>query len=76
MANPLTLIMPVIPGTSASTIVAALQANQANINAALTSIGTVHFARFLPGKRDPVGITDRAVIERELARAVAATEPP
>lgn len=47
MANPLTLIMPVIPGTSASTIVAALQANQANINAALTSIGTVHFARFL-----------------------------
>ena len=36
----------------------------------------VHFARFLPGKRDPVGITDRAVIERELARAVAATEPP
>jgi len=35
----------------------------------------VHFARFLPGKRDPVGITDRAVIERELARAVAAAEP-
>jgi uncharacterized Ntn-hydrolase superfamily protein len=35
----------------------------------------VHFARFLPGKRDPVGITDRAVIEVELARAVAATEP-
>ena len=36
----------------------------------------VHFARFLPGKRDRVGITDRGVIERELARAVAATEPP
>jgi uncharacterized Ntn-hydrolase superfamily protein len=32
----------------------------------------VHFARFLPSRRDPVGITDRAVIEREVARAVAA----
>jgi uncharacterized Ntn-hydrolase superfamily protein len=32
----------------------------------------VHFARFLPSRRNPVGITDRAVIERELASAVAA----
>jgi uncharacterized Ntn-hydrolase superfamily protein len=32
----------------------------------------VHFVRFLPGRRDPVGITDRVVIERELARLVAA----
>ena len=34
----------------------------------------VHFARFLPSRRDPVGITDRAVIEREVARAVAAAD--
>jgi uncharacterized Ntn-hydrolase superfamily protein len=31
----------------------------------------VHFTRFLPSRRDPMGITDRAVIERELASAVA-----
>jgi uncharacterized Ntn-hydrolase superfamily protein len=31
----------------------------------------VHFARFLPSKRDPVGITDRDVIEAELAKVVA-----
>jgi uncharacterized Ntn-hydrolase superfamily protein len=30
----------------------------------------VHFARFLPSKRDPVGIIDREVIEAELAKAV------
>jgi uncharacterized Ntn-hydrolase superfamily protein len=32
----------------------------------------VHFRRFLPGRRDRVGVTDRAVIEREIAKAVAA----
>jgi uncharacterized Ntn-hydrolase superfamily protein len=31
----------------------------------------VHFARFLPSKRDPVGITDRDVIEAELAKVAA-----
>ncbi len=34
----------------------------------------VHFARFLPSKRDPVGVTDRDVIEAELAKAAAAEE--
>jgi uncharacterized Ntn-hydrolase superfamily protein len=34
----------------------------------------VHFARFLPSTRDPVGITDRAIIEAEVARAVAAAD--
>ncbi len=34
----------------------------------------VHFARFLPSTRDPVGITDRAIIEDEVARAVAAED--
>ena len=34
----------------------------------------VHFARFLPSKRDPVGVTDRGVIEAELAKAAAAED--
>jgi len=34
----------------------------------------VHFARFLPSKRDPVGVTDRDVIEAELAKAAAAED--
>ena len=34
----------------------------------------VHFARFLPSKRDPVGVIDRDVIEAELAKAAAAED--
>lgn len=29
------------------------------------------FRRFLPGRRDPVGVTDRSIIEREIARELA-----
>jgi uncharacterized Ntn-hydrolase superfamily protein len=32
------------------------------------------FRRFLPGRRDRVGITDRTVIEQEIARALAAQD--
>jgi len=32
----------------------------------------VHFVRFLPSKRDPVGVIDREVIEAELAKAATA----
>jgi len=32
----------------------------------------VHFLRFLPSRRDPAGVTDRGIIEREIAEAVAA----
>jgi hypothetical protein len=46
MATGLTLLMPVLPGTKLLTIVELLAANQAAIDAALESIGTVHFARF------------------------------
>src|SRR5262249_17559041 len=35
----------------------------------------VHFVRFLPNHRDPAGVTDRAVIEREIAKAVADAGP-
>ena len=29
------------------------------------------FRRFLPGRRDPAGVTDRSIIEREIAREIA-----
>ena len=31
----------------------------------------ISFRCFLPGRRDPVGVTDRSVIEREIARELA-----
>ncbi|MCC7696250.1 hypothetical protein [Janthinobacterium sp. EB271-G4-7A] len=46
MANPLCLMMPALPGTNPTAIAATLVEFQAKINAALTEIGTVHFARF------------------------------
>jgi hypothetical protein len=47
MTSPLTLMMPVLPGTSLISIAATLAESQKQIDAALESIGTVHFARFL-----------------------------
>ncbi|MFQ3247855.1 MAG: hypothetical protein ACI9SP_004514 [Arenicella sp.] len=47
MTNPLTLMMPVKPDTKLLSIIEVLAENQAPIDAALSSIGTVHFARFL-----------------------------
>ena len=47
MANPLCLMMPVLPGTNPISIAAAVQEYQTKINTALTDIGTVHFARFV-----------------------------
>jgi hypothetical protein len=35
----------------------------------------VPFIRFLPSKRDPVGTTDRDLIERELSKATAGEAP-
>lgn len=46
MANPLTLLMPVKTGTTLGTLVTLLAESQAEIDKALASIGTVHFARF------------------------------
>ena len=45
MASPLTLLMPVIPGTNLQTLGAAIAQYRPQLNAALTSIGTVHYAR-------------------------------
>lgn len=47
MANPLTLLMPIVPGTDPKTIAQTLATHDAQINEALTSVGTVHYARFL-----------------------------
>ncbi len=47
MASPLTLLMPVIPGTDPQVIGATLEKFQPEIDAALTSVGTVHYARFV-----------------------------
>jgi hypothetical protein len=47
MANPLTLLMPVTPGVNPSAIAAAIAKYHDQTRAALTSIGTVHYARFV-----------------------------
>jgi uncharacterized Ntn-hydrolase superfamily protein len=36
----------------------------------------MHFRKFLPSRRDPVGTTDRAVINAEIAKALAAESAP
>ena len=47
MASPLTLLMPLLPGTDPAQVGQTLAQYNAQLDAALTSIGTVHFARFL-----------------------------
>ena len=47
MANALSLFMPVLPGTTLGALAQLLVEAQPEINKALESIGTVHFARFL-----------------------------
>ena len=47
MANPLTLLMPVAPGVDPAAIGAALVTYNEQLHEALTSVGTVHYARFL-----------------------------
>jgi hypothetical protein len=47
MASPLTLLLPVIPGIDPSTFGQQLQGLQEELNEALATIGTVHYARFL-----------------------------
>ncbi|HYU31078.1 MAG TPA: hypothetical protein VEW48_02865 [Thermoanaerobaculia bacterium] len=47
MASPLTLLLPVIPGTTLDTLSATLGKYTPELDAALQSIGTVHYARTL-----------------------------
>lgn len=45
MANPLTLLLPIIPGTSVLTLSSELSADLPELYSSLQSIGTVHYAR-------------------------------
>lgn len=47
MASPLTLILPIIPGTSLEALNQTLAGSSDQRDAALKSIGTVHYARIL-----------------------------
>lgn len=47
MASPLTLLMPVLPGTTPQQIAAGMAQYGPQLDAALNSIGTVHYARTL-----------------------------
>lgn len=47
MTSPLSLFMPVLPGTTMQAILNSQAAGSAQAKVALTDIGTVHFARFL-----------------------------
>jgi len=47
MASPLTLLMPIIPGTNPMQMAQSLAQFQQELTSALQSIGTVHYARSL-----------------------------
>jgi hypothetical protein len=47
MASPLTLILPIIPGTDLKVVAATLAQYSDTLNTALKTIGTVHYARTL-----------------------------
>lgn len=70
MASPLTLLMPIIPGTNLMELAAALKSQQDKIDAALTSIGTVHYARFLLLDRSVPNLQPGATPSNELVLAV------
>ncbi|HEX6038980.1 hypothetical protein [Longimicrobium sp.] len=70
MASPLTLLMPIIPGTNPMVIAAALEKYNAQIDTALSSIGTVHYARFLLLDRSVPNLQPGAAASNELVLAV------
>ena len=47
MANPLTLMLPLDPSKNVTELLTKIAANQAALNGALASVGTVHYARFI-----------------------------
>jgi len=66
MANPLTVILPIDPSKNVNELVAEVVKNKAKIDAALTSVGTVHFARllFLDRSNDDLQPTLRPILPR------------
>jgi hypothetical protein len=70
MAKPLTLMMPIIPGTDMMQLAGTLAKYQTEIDTALTSIGTVHFARFLLLDRSVANLQPGATASNEMVLAV------
>jgi hypothetical protein len=70
MASPLTLMMPIIPGTSLAELAATLAKYQTEIDTALTSIGTVHYARFLLLDRSTANLQPGGTPSSEMVLAV------
>jgi hypothetical protein len=70
MASPLTLLMPLKPGTNPQQVAEALQSQQAAIDTALGKIGTVHYARFLLLDRAAPNLQPSATPSDQLVLAV------
>jgi hypothetical protein len=62
--------MPIIPGTSMMELATTLQKYQNDIDTALTSIGTVHFARFLLLDRSTANLQPGGAAGDQLVLAV------
>lgn len=64
MATPLTAMLPIDPTMNVNELVAALAENKEQIDAALTSVGTVHYARtlFLDRSNDDLKPTFRPTL--------------
>lgn len=64
MANPLTAMLPIDPTMNVNELVAALLENKEQIDEALTSVGTVHYARtlFLDRSNDDLKPTFRPTL--------------
>ena len=60
MANPLTFVMPLAEGVDPAKLQAALGQLQAQIDAALEAVGTVHFARFVVFDRSSPNLQPRS----------------
>ena len=70
MASPLTLMMPIVPGTSLAELAGTLAKYQTEIDTALTSIGTVHYARFLLLDRSTANLQPGGTPSSEMVLAV------
>lgn len=63
MATPLTLLMPVNPGTSPAHIASTIATNQQATYQALTNVGTVHYARFVLLDRSSANLQPTSMTE-------------
>ncbi|HEX7243149.1 MAG TPA: hypothetical protein VF263_22890, partial [Longimicrobiaceae bacterium] len=70
--SPLTLMMPILPGTDPTELGGTLAKRQTEIDAALTSIGTVHYARFLLLDRSTPNLQPGSALSDQLVLGVMA----